>query len=185
MPLISVKLRVPMGGRREIQKAYKASGARVCGCPHELDAEHLGRRKYFPKQDRYAGIGYQRNSNLMVLSGVPFPRNFRDTICTIIRRLFRVYAHIYSNHFDQICALGIEGKLSTPAQVYSNCPMTCLAHLNTSYRHFFLFVDEVCLSSVLTIRRLDHGPQFNLVDKRELAPLDELNDAILAEGKSR
>jgi len=43
-------------------------------------------------------------------SGVPFPRNFRETVRTIVRRLFRVYAHIYSNHFDQICALGIEGN---------------------------------------------------------------------------
>lgn len=42
------------------------------------------------------------------------------------------------------------------------------AHLNTSYRHFFLFVNE-----------------FDLVDKKELAPLDELNDAILAEDKAR
>ncbi|KAF8558917.1 hypothetical protein OG21DRAFT_1493745 [Imleria badia] len=82
--------------------------------------------------------------------GVPFPRNFRDTVRTIVRRLFRVYAHIYSNHFDQICALGIE------------------AHLNTSYRHFFLFINE-----------------FDLVEKKELAPLDELNDAILAEDKAR
>lgn len=41
--------------------------------------------------------------------GVPFPKNFRDTVRTIVRRLFRVYAHIYSNHFDHICALGIEG----------------------------------------------------------------------------
>ncbi|TFY53656.1 hypothetical protein EVJ58_g9333 [Rhodofomes roseus] len=82
--------------------------------------------------------------------GVPFPKNFRDTIRTIFRRMFRVYAHLYSNHFDHICALGIE------------------AHLNTSYRHFFLFVHE-----------------FDLVDKKELAPLDELNDAILAEDKTR
>jgi len=43
-------------------------------------------------------------------AGVPFPRNFRDTVKTIVRRLFRVYAHIYSNHFDHICALGIEGR---------------------------------------------------------------------------
>ncbi|RXW25225.1 hypothetical protein EST38_g571 [Candolleomyces aberdarensis] len=68
----------------------------------------------------------------------------------IVRRLFRVYAHIYSNHFDHICALGIE------------------PHLNTSYRHFFLFINE-----------------FDLVDKKELAPLEELNDAILAEDKGR
>jgi len=80
--------------------------------------------------------------------GVPFPKTFRDTVRTITRRLLRVYAHIYSNHFDQICALGIE------------------AHLNTSYRHFFLFINE-----------------FDLVDKKELAPLDELNEAILAEDK--
>ncbi|KAI0368091.1 Mob1/phocein [Pilatotrama ljubarskyi] len=82
--------------------------------------------------------------------GKPFPKNFRDTIGRLFRRLFRVYAHLYSNHFDHICALGIE------------------AHLNTSYRHFFLFVNE-----------------FDLVDKRELAPLDELNEAILAEDKGR
>ncbi|KAF8826683.1 hypothetical protein HHX47_DHR5000421 [Lentinula edodes] len=43
-----------------------------------------------------------------------------------------------------------------------------IAHLNTSYRHFFLFINE-----------------FDLVDKKELAPLDELNNAILAEDKTR
>ncbi|KAG8907229.1 Mitotic exit network component [Tulasnella sp. 403] len=39
-----------------------------------------------------------------------------------------------------------------------------IAHLNTSYRHFFLFINE-----------------FDLVDKKELVPLEELNDAILME----
>ncbi|CAD6898672.1 unnamed protein product [Tilletia laevis] len=78
--------------------------------------------------------------------GVPFSDNFRSTIMSILRRLFRVYAHIYNHHFAQICALSIE------------------AHLNTSYRHFLLFVSE-----------------FKLIDPRELAPLAELNDAILAE----
>lgn len=46
---------------------------------------------------------------LTTVVGVAFPRTFKDTVRTIVRRLFRVYAHIYSNHFDQICALGIEG----------------------------------------------------------------------------
>ncbi|QRV90977.1 DNA polymerase family B [Ceratobasidium sp. AG-Ba] len=82
--------------------------------------------------------------------GVPFPRNFQSTVKTLVRRLFRVYAHLYSHHFEQIAALGIE------------------AHLNTSYRHFFLFINE-----------------FDLVDKKELVPLDELNEAILAEDKGR
>lgn len=42
--------------------------------------------------------------------GVKFPSTFLTTAKTILRRLFRVYAHIYHSHFDQICALGIEGK---------------------------------------------------------------------------
>lgn len=45
----------------------------------------------------------------LTCAGIPFPKNFKDTIRTLFRRLFRVYAHIYSNHFDHICALGIEG----------------------------------------------------------------------------
>ena len=57
-------------------------------------------------------------SNCEVLTvsrlGAPFPKNFRDTVRTIFRRLFRVYAHLYSNHFDQICALGIEGSWICP-----------------------------------------------------------------------
>ena len=66
---------------------------------------------------------------------------------------------------------------------------TLTAHLNTSYRHFFLFVNEVreqggtCWS--LTAGLIGMVEQFDLVDKRELAPLDELNEAILAEDKGR
>ena len=75
--------------------------------------------------------------------GVPFPKNFRDTIRTLFRRLFRVYAHLYSNHFDHICALGIEGAfrdIKCPAFILI---MHAPAHMNTSYRHFFLFINEV------------------------------------------
>ncbi|SAM84170.1 probable MOB1 protein [Ustilago bromivora] len=78
--------------------------------------------------------------------GVPFPKNFPAVVKSILRRLFRVYAHIYNHHFAQVCALSIE------------------AHLNTSYRHFLLFITE-----------------FELVERRELAPLVELNEAILGE----
>lgn len=42
--------------------------------------------------------------------GVRFPPDFLQICGTILRRLFRVYAHIYHSHFDQICALGIEGQ---------------------------------------------------------------------------
>lgn len=35
------------------------------------------------------------------------------------------------------------------------------------------------------LSNLNDPSQFDLVDKKELAPLDELNDAILAEDKAR
>ena len=57
--------------------------------------------------------------------------------------------------------------------------------MNTSYRHFFLFVHEVGGLGTIVERGAKRLGQFDLVDKRELAPLDELNEAILAEEKSR
>lgn len=62
---------------------------------------------------------------------------------TILKRLFRVYAHIYHQHFGQVVELGEE------------------AHLNTSFKHFIFFVQE-----------------FKLIEKRELAPLQELIDRL-------
>ena len=43
---------------------------------------------------------------------------------TILKRLFRVYAHIYHQHFKEIVSLGEE------------------AHLNTSFKHFVYFIQE-------------------------------------------
>ena len=78
--------------------------------------------------------------------GAEFPPNFVDRVKAILRRLFRIYAHLYNHHFAQICALHLE------------------VHLNTSYRHFLLFVSE-----------------YKLVDPKEMIPLAELNEAILEE----
>jgi len=35
----------------------------------------------------------------LFISGVPFPKNFMMIAKTILKRLFRVYAHIYHQHF--------------------------------------------------------------------------------------
>jgi MOB kinase activator 1 len=56
--------------------------------------------------------------------GVPFPKVFLSTVKTIWRRLFRVYAHVYCEHFTVIVGLGLEN------------------HLNTSFKHFVLFSKE-------------------------------------------
>lgn len=37
-----------------------------------------------------------------VSAGVPFPQDFQAIISKIFRRLFRVYAHIYHSHFNQV-----------------------------------------------------------------------------------
>lgn len=80
--------------------------------------------------------------------GIPFPRDFQARAKVILKRLFRVYAHIYHQHFEQVVSLGEE------------------AHLNTSFKHFIFFVQE-----------------FNLIDKRELAPLADLIDRLTSRDK--
>lgn len=62
------------------------------------------------------------DTDYFVLAGVPFPRNFLSIAKTILKRLFRVYAHIYHQHFPEVVQLGEE------------------AHLNTSFKHFIYFV---------------------------------------------
>ncbi|KAI9792423.1 MAG: Mitotic exit network component [Peltula sp. TS41687] len=61
--------------------------------------------------------------------GVPFPKTFPPLIRSIYRRLFRVYAHIYCHHFHTMIQLGLE------------------PHLNTSFKHYVLFIDEHGLAS--------------------------------------
>ena len=41
----------------------------------------------------------------VIYAGVSFPRNFLTISKTILKRLFRVYAHIYHAHFDDIIEL--------------------------------------------------------------------------------
>lgn len=59
---------------------------------------------------------------VLLFLGVPFPKNFMSVAKTILKRLFRVYAHIYHQHFDPVIQLQEE------------------AHLNTSFKHFIFFV---------------------------------------------
>ena len=109
----SGQIRVSMGGRCQVQTPHETVRARIRRRADELGPEPPRQRRELPKPDRCvapAGFTARFVVWLKVLcSGVPFPKNFRDTVRTIFRRLFRVYAHLYSNHFDQICALGIEG----------------------------------------------------------------------------
>ncbi|KAE9553397.1 hypothetical protein FO519_003407 [Halicephalobus sp. NKZ332] len=71
--------------------------------------------------------------------GKTFPSHFPKTVQTIVRRLFRVYAHVYHEHLELIENL------------------KSIEHLNTSFKHFMLFVQE-----------------FKLMDTQDLEPLSLL-----------
>lgn len=74
--------------------------------------------------------------------GVPFPKNFLTIAKTILKRLFRVYAHIYHAHFRDIISLGEE------------------AHLNTSFKHFIYFIQEFGL-----IEKRELAPMQDLIER--------------------
>lgn len=76
----------------------------------------------FGTSDQTEGLSSAR----WCVSGVPFPKNFMSVAKTILKRLFRVYAHIYHQHFDSVMRLQEE------------------AHLNTSFKHFIFFVQVSC-----------------------------------------
>ena len=79
---------------------------------------------------------------LTILLGVPFPKHFPTTLRQLFKRLYRVYAHIYCHHYHVIVYLGLE------------------PHLNTSFKHYCLFIDEHDLASGKDF----WGPLGDLVD---------------------
>ena len=79
---------------------------------------------------------------LFPFSGVPFPKTFPSLLRQIFKRLYRVYAHIYCHHYPVVVHLGLE------------------PHLNTSFKHYVLFIDEHKLASGKDF----WGPLGDLVD---------------------
>ena len=78
----------------------------------------------------------------LICLGVPFPKAFPAQIRQLFKRLYRVYAHIYCHHYPVIVQLGLE------------------PHLNTSFKHYVLFIDEHALASGKDF----WGPLGDLVD---------------------
>ncbi|CAL8104299.1 unnamed protein product [Calicophoron daubneyi] len=110
-----------------VKKPLKCSAPQYVNCLMAWIQKHLENEAIFPSK-----------------IGAPFPRDFLSVVKVILKRLFRVYAHIYHQHFSEVRALQEE------------------AHLNTSFKHFIFFVME-----------------FDLVQKRELAPLQPLIDLMV------
>lgn len=81
-------------------------------------------------------------STRLIAPGVPFPKSFPNMIRQVFKRMYRVYAHIYCHHYPVVRELGLE------------------AHLNTSFKHYVLFIDEHNLASGKDF----WGPLGDLVD---------------------
>lgn len=62
----------------------------------------------------------------VIHTGVTFPRNFLTISKTILKRLFRVYAHIYHAHFDDVIELREEVCIPNAVAVYILC--MCVIH---------------------------------------------------------
>eukprot|EP00929_Paragymnodinium_shiwhaense_P002885 TRINITY_DN10319_c0_g2_i1.p1 TRINITY_DN10319_c0_g2~~TRINITY_DN10319_c0_g2_i1.p1 ORF type:complete len:207 (-),score=54.47 TRINITY_DN10319_c0_g2_i1:339-959(-) len=71
-----------------------------------------------------------RSRELIPADGSPMPRDFLPSIQQLLKRIFRVYAHIYTNHFDSMRTFGVE------------------AHINCSFKRFLFFVTEFRLVSM-------------------------------------
>ncbi|CAD5332250.1 unnamed protein product [Arabidopsis thaliana] len=91
-------------------------------------------------------------------TGEPFPPNFEDFVKRILRKLFRVYAHIYHSHFPKIVTLNEQ------------------AHLNTCFHRYLLFVSFVYLTMMHDFGNMQ---EFQLVDKEEMVPIQKLVETIL------
>lgn len=65
----------------------------------------------------------------------------------MFKRLYRVYAHIYCHHYAVVMQLGLE------------------PHLNTSFKHYVLFVDEHGLAGMTEGKKTEFwGPLSELVE---------------------
>jgi len=97
---------------------FWADGVKV-KTPEKLSAPHYMEKLMTWVQD-------QMDDTSIFPSGMEhdYPKNFRDVMKNIFRRLFRVYAHIYHSHFAQITSQG-EG-----------------AHFDNCLKHFVAFVNE-------------------------------------------
>jgi len=73
---------------------------------------------------------------LVPTDGRPFPQHFRSEMQMLLKRFFRVYAHTYIHHFQDVRDCGAE------------------AHLNLFLKHFLAFVGEFKLVSKEDMRPL-------------------------------
>eukprot|EP00039_Didymoeca_costata_P019099 m.336231 g.336231 ORF g.336231 m.336231 type:complete len:218 (+) comp17790_c0_seq1:204-857(+) len=85
-------------------------------------------------------------------SSIPFPKDFKDKVKQIFRRMLRVFVHIYYHHYEKMTQISAE------------------AHINTCYKHFFYFIDEF---NLVDMKELE--PLKDLTKSLKIVPKSQRN----------
>lgn len=72
------------------------------------------------KKSKYVSL----NCIIFIITGREFPKDFQQTVRTIFKQCFRVFAHIYYQHYEQVLHLREE------------------KHFNSLFAHFISFAKE-------------------------------------------
>lgn len=89
-----------------------------------------------------------------------------------------MYAHIYHQHFDQICALGIEGELII---LLEDSIWDISLHVSPSEHELPPFLAFRRRSKLNHLPENSSSSQFSLLSDKDLIPLEEFNKSILEE----
>jgi len=65
---------------------------------------------------------------------IPFPKSFKKTIKTIMKRMLRVYSHIYCHHIDIVLIFPLSNSFLLKVREIGE-----EVHLNTCFLHFYYF----------------------------------------------
>jgi len=144
------------------------------GCPHMISSSARGEATYFWSEDegkktvdlpapRYIEKLFQwvndklEDETIFPVDG-SFPRHFIPEVKLILKRLFRVYAHIYYTHIDRMREVGAE------------------LQLHTCFKHFYYFVTEFNLVKYSAMEPLQ-----SLINELSNLPTEIVTDMDLAE----
>ena len=86
--------------------------------------------------------------------GVKFPPNFQSIVKTILKRLFRVYAHIYHQHFKYVNGKwkrSTQWVISFNVSRFLSLQRSCFARWRSSLEHFVQALHILCTGELKSL----------------------------------
>ena len=88
---------------QQVKKPIKCSAPKYIDYLMTWVQDQIDDESLFPSKIGKVDIVYWLFVLIFIFIGVLFPKNFLAIAKTILKRLFRVYAHIYHQHFKEVC----------------------------------------------------------------------------------